>query len=138
MDRLSRARALARAGLDGAVVLGDVPPAALVALAERVRVIELPAGAAASTRRYGTDFVLVVAAGAVRDDRGRAYGEGALVGVHGALAGGEPIALVVERGATLVEISVDDFLDVLVEHAAASAALARALESGTGSGSGPR
>lgn len=117
MDLLARARALARTG-----VLGDVPAPALIALAERVHVIEVAAGARATTRREGSDFVLVVAAGEVGG-----HGAGALVGVEGALAGGAPLELAAAQGATVIEIAVDDFLDVLVEHAGASAALARSL-----------
>lgn len=121
MDLLGRARALARTS-----VLGDVPAPALVALAERVRVIELVAGARATSKRDGSDFVLIVAAGTVRADGSeRAVGE--LIGVGPALVGGGAIELVADAAATLVEITVDDFLDVLVEHAVASAALARTL-----------
>ncbi len=121
MDLLGRARALARTR-----VLGDVPAPALVALAERVRVIELAAGARVTTRRDGSDFVLIVAAGAVVADGGDRTA-GALIGVAPALVGSAAIELVAAAGATLIEITVDDFLDVLVEHAVASAALARAL-----------
>lgn len=130
MDLLGRARALAGAGVGGEGVLGDVPAPSLLALAERVRVIELGPGGRASTRRDGTDFVLVVAAGTVRaggdaDAGAAACAIGELVGARGAVAGGAAIELVAAEAATLVEIAVDDFLDVLVEHAAASAALAR-------------
>lgn len=120
MDLLGRARALAGTG-----VLGDVPAPALVALAERVRVIDLVAGERASTRRDGNDFVLIVAAGEV--EAGGVRGPGALIGVETALVGGDASPVAAAAPATLIEITVDDFLDVLVEHAAASAALARAL-----------
>jgi CRP-like cAMP-binding protein len=121
MDLLGRTRALARTS-----VLGEVPAPALVALAERVRVIELGAGARATTKRDGSDFVLIVAAGAVTADGGtRTAGE--LIGVGPALVGGSAIELEAGAAATLIEITVDDFLDVLVEHAVASAALARML-----------
>jgi len=121
MDLLGRTRALARTS-----VLGDVPAPALVALAERVRVIELVAGGGTTTQRDGSDFVLIVADGDVVAEGGT-RGPGALIGVGPALIGSPAIELVATTSATLLELPVDDFLDVLVEHAVASAALARVL-----------
>ncbi|MBK9031433.1 MAG: hypothetical protein IPL61_08865 [Myxococcales bacterium] len=121
MDLLARARALAATR-----VLAEVSPPALVALAARVRVHALAPGAAASTRRDGSDAVLVVARGEVRlGDAVR--GAGSLLGLDGALTGADPLGLVGVSDAVLLEIAVDDFLDVLAEHAVATTALAQLL-----------
>jgi len=121
MELLGRARALARTA-----VLAEVPAPALVALAARVRARDVPAGATVATRKDGSDVVLVVAAGRLTDAAGD-HGPGAVLGVDGALVGAAPITLTAATDAALVEIAVDDFLDVLAEHGAATTALARQL-----------
>ena len=121
MDLLARARALARTA-----VFAEVPAPALVALAARVRARGVTAGAPVATRRDGSDVVLVVAAGELRDAAG-GHGVGAVLGVDGALVGAAPTTLTAATDAALVEIAVDDFLDVLAEHGAATTALARQL-----------
>lgn len=107
-------------------MFGEVPAPALVALAARVRARTIAAGATASTRRDGSDHVVVVAAGALRGPAGP-LPAGAVAGVDAALIGAAPEALVAVTDAAVVEIPVDDFLDLLAEHAPATAALARAL-----------
>jgi CRP-like cAMP-binding protein len=121
VNLLARARALA-----ASPVLADVPPPALVALAVRVRAIEVAAGQRAATRRDGSDVVLVVATGAVRAGD-RALGPGSLIGAEAALTGRPPETVVADTATTLVEFAVDDFFDLLAEHAVATAALARVL-----------
>lgn len=121
MELLGRARALA-----GTAVFAEVPAPALVALAARVRARELAAGATVATRKDGSDVVLVVASGRLRDAAGE-HGAGAMLGVDGALVGAAPLTLTATTAAAVVEIAVDDFLDVLAEHGAATTALARQL-----------
>ncbi|HVK72593.1 MAG TPA: hypothetical protein VM734_04710 [Kofleriaceae bacterium] len=118
MDVLDRARALAATD-----VLGVLAAPALVALAERARVVELDAGANVTTRRDGGGVVLVVAAGAL--DAG---GPGTLVGAAAALDGDAPARTATATApAVVLELSHDDLIDVLAEHPAAAQALAREL-----------
>ena len=121
MDLLARARALAATR-----VLAEVPAPALVALAVRVRAVELAAGATASTRRDGSDVVLVIARGEVTA-AGEVRSAGALLGLDGAVTGAAPVAALAVGEVALLEVAVDDFLDVLAEHAVATRALAREL-----------
>ena len=123
MELLGRARALARTA-----VFAEVPAPALVALAARVGAREVAAGATVATRKDGWDLVLVVATGRLRDDAGD-DDVGAVLGVDGALVGAAPRTLTAITAAAVVEIAVDDFLDVLAEHGAATTALARQLAS---------
>ena len=112
MDLLARARALAATR-----VLAEVPAPALV---------ELAASATASTRRDGSDVVLVIARGEVTA-AGEVRSAGALLGLDGALTGAAPVAALAVGEVALLEVAVDDFLDVLAEHAVATRALAREL-----------
>ena len=86
MELLGRARALARTA-----VFAEVPAPALVALAARVGAREVAAGATVATRKDGSDVVLVVATGRLRDDAGD-HDVGAVLGVDGALVGAAPTA----------------------------------------------
>ncbi len=118
MDVLDRARALAATD-----VLGALAAPALVALAERTRLVELDAGTAVTTRRDGGGVVLIVAAGEFGG-----HPPGALLGATGALDAAAPAITVTATGPAIVlELAHDDFIDVLAEQPAAAQALARAL-----------
>jgi hypothetical protein len=120
MDLLARARALA--AID---VLADIPAPALVALAQRVHALEVASGRSSSSRRDGSDYVLAVVSGSIRFGT-VAIAAGELVGVETALVGGAPFEFASD-GVTLLLIAIDDFLDIVAEHAVASAAVARRL-----------
>ncbi len=122
MDLLERARALAATD-----VLGEVAAPTLIALAERAAVVELEGGGAVTTRRPDGVVVIVVVHGAL-EAGGRRAGAGELLGAAGALHADAPaVTATAIEPAVVLEVTQDDFVDVLAEHPAAARALARAM-----------
>jgi CRP-like cAMP-binding protein len=122
MDVFARATALARC-----TVLDGVPPAALLAIAERAAAVRLGEGEALPLRTDAGDAVLVIASGRVSAGGGE-LGPGALVGEVAALDDDAPVPAATALESTeVLRIFRDDFLDLLAEHGAAARALARVL-----------
>lgn len=122
MDAFERAAALTRCA-----VLARVPPAALLALAERAGAVRVGAGEPLPVRSDAGDAVLVIARGRARAADAE-LAAGALVGELGALDDeATPVEAVALEETVAVRVWRDDFLDLLAEHPAAVRALARDL-----------
>jgi CRP-like cAMP-binding protein len=122
MDVFARATALARCA-----VLDGVPPAALLAIAERAAAVRLAEGEALPLRTDAGDAVLVIASGRVSAG-GAELGPGSLVGEVAALDEEATLPTVTALEPTeALRVFRDDFLDLLAEHGAAARALARVL-----------